>query len=741
MSEENKTEQDEALARNMVQNIIVQNPLCHKSEEGVQMIRKAFELANDAHRGMRRRSGELYIFHPVSVARIVAEEIGLGATSVTAALLHDVVEDTELTLQDLEQIFNPKVAQIVDGLTKLDTVIDQQESLQAENLRKLLVSMVEDARVILIKLADRLHNMRTLNSMPDHKRYRISAETLYVYAPVANRLGFYAIKTELEDLSLKNEQPKVYQEIYDRLQTYKADFQSVIDSVQGPICKELDAHGYKYEVKARSKSIYSIWRKMQLKGVQFEAIYDIIAMRIVFEPRTDLPEKTQCWDIYNVVTELFRPIPERLRDWVSVPKSNGYEALHTTVMSPQGRWVEVQIRSRRMDDIAERGLAAHWKYKGDKGDSEIDAWLDSIRKMLDTASNNSMEFLDAFKLNLFSQELMVFTPHGDVRMMPAGSTALDFAFAIHSKIGFHSVGAKVNYKLEPLSYVLKSGDQVEIITSENQKPKYEWINLCTTARARSYIREAFREERRKAVERGEQMVADELAKVKLTINARILHKMLSHYVFDTKDDLYYSVGTGATDISGLEKALRQKTTNKWIKIWHLNFGGKKPDDDADQAQLPKGKNIVISDDDEARKRYVIAQCCKPIPGDDVVAYVDGDGKTTIHSRACQTAIRLMTCRGDRIVSARWESHKVLSYLVEIVVNGIDRMGIVSEITGVISQEMHVKMRSLNFEEHDGIFVGSIFLYTYSTDDLQQLMDTIRQIKGINQVVRKETAES
>ncbi len=743
MSEDkSSTEQDEELARSMVQDIIVRNPLCHKSEESVQMIRKAFELANDAHRGMRRRSGELYIFHPVAVARIVAEEIGMGATSVTAALLHDVVEDTELTLQDLEQIFNPKVAQIVDGLTKLDVVMDQQESLQAENFRKLLMSMIEDVRVILIKLADRLHNMRTLNSMPDHKRYRISAETLYIYAPIAYRLGLYAIKTELEDLSLKNEQPGVYQEIYDRLQAFKKDFQSVIDSVQEPVRKALDSHGYTYSIKARSKSIYSIWRKMQNKGVQFEEIYDIIAMRIVFEPRVDMPEKTQCWDIYSMVTELFRPNPDRLRDWVSTPKSNGYEALHTTVMSPEGKWVEVQIRSRRMDEVAERGLAAHWKYKGDKGDSEVDSWLEGIRKMLDSASQNSMEFLDAFKLNLFSQELTIFTPQGDRRVMPVGSTALDFAFEIHSKIGFHCIGAKVNYKLEPLSYTLKSGDQVEIITSDNQKPKYEWINFCTTAKARTCIREAFKDERRQSIERGGQMVADELAKVKLSINARILQKMLRHYHFENRDDLFYSVGNGTTDISDLEKALRQKSTNKWIKIWHLNFGNDKSeeDEDSEAAKLPKGKKVVISDDEDDKQRYAIAPCCKPIPGDDVVAYIDEAGNMEIHSRACPCAMKLMTSRGDRIVSAKWESHKVLSYLVEIVINGIDRMGIVSEITGMISQELHVKMRSLNFEEHDGIFVGTIFLYTYNTDDLQQLLTALRQIKGINQVTRKEPSE-
>lgn len=742
MSEDSRTiEQDEELARSMVQDIIMRNPLCHKKEESIQMIRKAFELANDAHRGMRRRSGELYIFHPVAVARIVAEEIGLGATSVTAALLHDVVEDTELTLQDLEQIFNPKVAQIVDGLTKLDVVMDQQESLQAENIRKLLMSMIEDVRVILIKLADRLHNMRTLNSMPDHKRFRISAETLYIYAPVAYRLGLYAIKTELEDLSLKNEQPGVYQGIFDRLQVFKKDFQCVIDSVQDPIRKALDDHGYKYTIKARSKSIHSIWRKMQNKGVQFEEIYDIIAMRIVFEPKPDMLEKTQCWDIYSMITELFRPNPDRLRDWVSTPKSNGYEALHTTIMSPEGRWVEVQIRSKRMDEVAERGLAAHWKYKGGKADSEVDTWLEGIRKMLDSASQNSMEFLDAFKLNLFSQELTIFTPQGDMRVMPVGSTALDFAFEIHSKIGFHCIGAKVNYKLEPLSYTLKSGDQVEIITSENQKPKYEWINFCTTAKARTCIREAFKEERRMAIEKGMQMVADELAKVKLSMNARILHKMLTHYHFDNRDDMYYSVGKGTTDISELEKSLRQKSSNKWIKIWKLNFGGKDDElEETEAATLPHGKKVVISDAENDKQKFVIAPCCKPIPGDDVVGYVDESGSMILHSRACPNAVKLMSSRGDRIVSAKWESHKVLSYLAEIVINGIDRMGIVSEITGMIAQELHVKMRTLNFEEHDGIFVGTIFLYTYSAEDLQHLINSLRQIKGINQVTRKELSE-
>ncbi len=748
MSEENaNVSRDEEQARQMVQEIIARNPLCHKTEEDAQMIRKAFELANEAHRGMRRRSGELYIFHPVAVAKIVAEEIGLGPISTAAALLHDVVEDTEMTLQELEQIFNPTVAQIVDGLTKLDSVIDQQESLQVENFRKLLISMVEDVRIILIKLADRLHNMRTLEALPDHKRYRISAETLYIYAPIANRLGLYAIKTELEDLSLKNEQPKVYQEIYDRLQAFKRDFQVVIDSVMTPLRMRLDARGYKYEIKARTKSIYSIWRKMENKGVQFDEIYDIIASRVVFEPREDMLEKTQCWDIYSIITDLFRPNPDRLRDWVSTPKSNGYEALHTTVMSPEGRWIEIQIRSRRMDEIAERGLAAHWKYKGEKGGSEIDAWLEGLKKMLDTASQNSMEFMDTFKLNLFSQEIMIFTPQGDMRIMPVGSTALDFAFGLHSKIGFHCIGAKVNYKLEPLSYVLKSGDQVEIITSDNQKPKYEWLNFCTTAKAKTCIREAFKDYRRQTIEKGEQMVADELAKVKLTVNARILSKMLTHYKFDNRDDLYFSIGSGVTNIDGLEKALRQNSTNKWIKFWHLSFGGGKDkkeelkEDEDHDLVLPKGRNVVLTDEENETQQYSIAPCCHPIPGDEVVAYMQDDGSLVLHSRTCPKALQLMSSQGNKIVSAQWESHKVLSYLVQIEINGIDRQGIVAEITRVIANEMHVKMRSVNFEAHDGIFVGNILLYTYSADDLGELIETLGKVKGVHDVNRKDNSQT
>ncbi|MCQ2204118.1 MAG: RelA/SpoT family protein [Bacteroidales bacterium] len=733
-------QEQEELARKQVLDLIAQCPRCHQNEEEVQMIRKAFELANDAHRGMKRKSGELYIFHPVAVARVAAFEIGLGAKSVTAALLHDVVEDTDITLGDLESLFGSKVAAIVDGLTKLEGVFDQSASLQAENFRKLLVSMIEDVRVILVKLADRLHNMRTLSSMPEHKRYKIAAETLYIYAPIAHRLGLFNIKSELEDLSLKYEHPMEYEEIVKKLQDSAVSYQNVIDCVSAPIKERLNMQGYEYTLKARPKSIYSIWRKMQTKNVPFEEIYDIFAMRIIFKPHEGLSEKAQCWNIYSIITDLYQPKPDRLRDWVSMPKANGYEALHTTVMSPGGRWVEVQIRTERMNDIAERGFAAHWKYKEDGKESEIDNWLKSVRDMLETAESDSMEFLDSVKLNLFSQEMMIFTPKGEVKVMPVGATALDFAFEIHSKLGYHCIGAKVNYKLEPLSHELKSGDQVEIITSDRQTPKYEWMNFVTTVKAKTCIKEIFREERHEFIVKGEQVLTDELQKRKLSINARILKKLMRTYHVTTREELYYQIGKGTVKLDNIEKSLTQKSTSKWVKMWRLTFGGNQEDefeedDDIDSISVPKSKKIVLSD--EAEKQYTIASCCNPIPGDDVVAFLDDDNSIVLHSRRCPECIKLMSSRGDRIVSAQWESHKVLSYLVVIELSGIDRQGLVSEVTKIISMEQKVNMRSVHFESHDGVFSGSIYLYIYDTVDLQTLIDKLMQVKGVYKVVRKE----
>lgn len=745
----NIQEEEEEIARRKLNDLIAECPQLHKDEE---LIRKAFELANEAHRGMRRKSGELYIFHPIAVSRIVAVEIGLGVKSVAAALLHDVVEDTDINLTDLESLFGPKVATIVDGLTKLEGVFDQNASLQAENFRKLLVSMIEDVRVILIKLADRLHNMRTLDSMPEHKRYRIAAETLYIYAPIAHRLGLFAVKTELEDLSLKYEHPQIYRMLEEKLKMNEADYQNVIDSIAVPIKERLDALGLKYTIKARPKSIYSIWHKMQKKNVPFEEIYDILAMRIIFEPLDNgMAEKTQCWGIYSILTDLYRPNPDRLRDWVSTPKANGYEALHTTIMSPSGRWVEVQIRSKRMDEVAERGYAAHWKYKEEGDDvaesNDIDNWIANIRQMLENVDSNSLEFLDAFKLNLFASEIMIFTPKGEVKVMPVGSTALDFAFEIHSKLGYHCIGAKINYKLEPISRELKSGDQVEIITSEKQQPKYEWLDFVTTAKAKTKIREIFREERKEAVAKGEKMISEQLQEKKLAINARIIKKMLHSYHVSTKDELFYQVGKGSISLDNLDKVLTQKSSNKWIKMWKLSFGNNnenEDDDDDDETSvnnpspMPKSKNVVLSD--ELTQAYTIAPCCNPIPGDDVVAYVDESGAMYLHARRCPQAMKLMSSMGNRIIAAQWESHKVLSYLTVIEITGLDRQGVVSEITKVISFEQNVKMRSVHFEAHDGVFIGSIYLYIYNTDDLQTLINKILKVKGVDTVKRKEKSE-
>lgn len=734
----------EECAREKIQELIDSCPRCSQSEDDIKLIRKAFELANEAHRGMRRKSGELYIFHPVAVARIAAVEIGLGTTSIVAALLHDVVEDTNITLSDIENIFGAKVASIVDGLTKLEGVFDQNASLQAENFRKLLVSMIEDVRVILIKLSDRLHNMRTLDSMPEHKRYRIAAETLYIYAPIAHRLGLFAIKTELEDLSLKYEHPQIYASLSEKLKTNQHDYERSITLLSKPIIDRLTETGLQFEIKARTKSIYSIWRKMQTKHIPFEEIYDILAMRIVFTPQNNLTEKTQCWAIYSVVTDLYRPKPDRLRDWISTPKANGYEALHTTVMGPEGRWVEVQIRSERMDEIAERGFAAHWKYKDQETkESEIDNWLNNIRKMLDKPESNSLEFLDSFKLNLFASEIMVFTPQGEVKVMPVGSTALDFAFEIHTKLGYRCIGAKVNYKLEPLSHELKSGDQVEIITSDKQTPKYEWLDIVTTAKAKTCIKEAFKEERKQYIQKGEQILNEKLQTKHLSINNRILKKVMKYFHLETKDELYFQLGKMMVTLDNIEKILAQKSTNKLVKYWRLTFGQKPTNedlDDEDESTDPnaKKKSVVLSDEDLTQ--YIIADDCNPIPGDDVVAYRDDDGKLILHNRKCPTAIKLMASRGDRIISTQWESHKILSYLIILSISGIDRQGIVSELTKIISLELDINMRSLNFESHDGVFDGNIYLYIHNTSDLSLLIGKLQKVKGVHNVIRKERNE-
>jgi len=731
---------EEQEAKQQLEEILKICTRCH-SPEDYRLIQKAFELSVEAHKGVRRRSGELYIMHPLAVARIVAEEIGLGAKGIAAALLHDVVEDTDYTVEDLTTIFGEKIANIVGGLTKLEGAFDQTQSRQAENFRKLLLTMVEDVRVILIKLADRLHNMRTLDSMPDHKKFKIAGETLFIYAPLAHRLGLYAIKTELEDLSLKYEHPAAYSDLTEKLQDFRTRNDQILTRFSLPIIDRLSKEGFEFDIKGRPKSIFSIWNKMQKKNVPFDEIYDLLALRIVFKPKEGIPEKTQCWSIYSLITDVYKPKPDRLRDWVSVPKANGYEALHATFMGPDGKWVEIQIRSERMDEIAERGFAAHWKYKG-QGDkeSELDIWLKQIREVLENPDLDSLEFLDDFKLNLFSAEMMIFTPKGDVKVMPKGATTLDLAFEIHTNIGYKCIGAKVNYKLVPLSHELKSGDQVEILTSEKQTPKYEWLNYVTTAKAKSRIKEAFKKERKLLVSEGERMLEEALNLKKLTINAKILKKLQSFYNLPTKEELYFKIGKNVIRLDNLHKILSDKSTNKWVRYWRLSFGKKSTDGAGGirarrTAKSKQPTEMVVSDDMD--EDYMIADCCNPIPGDDVIGYVDDNHKLILHSRKCPVAIRLMSSQGNRIVSANWESHKILSFLALITLSGIDQIGIVSKITKVISDDQNVNMRSIHFDSHDGIFEGTIYLYIHNTEDLNNLIYNLVKIKGVHNVTRQE----
>lgn len=743
MSTDSVILQEEQEARHQLDEIIRICPRC-QSPDDYRLVMKAYEIAMDAHKGVRRKSGELYILHPLAVARIVAEEIGLGATGICAAILHDVVEDTDYTVDDIQTIFGEKIAAIVDGLTKLEGAFDQTQSRQAENFRKLLLTMVEDVRVILIKLADRLHNMRTLDSMPEHKKLKIAGETLFIYAPLAHRLGLYSMKSELEDLSLKYEHPTIYKDISDKLKEYQIRNDHLLTRFALPIIDRLKNEGYEFDIKGRPKSVFSIWNKMQKKQIPFDEIYDLLALRIVFKPKMVIPEKTQCWSIYSVITDIYKPKPDRLRDWVSVPKANGYEALHATFMGPDGKWVEIQIRSERMDEIAERGFAAHWKYKGNQDkESELDNWLQRIREVLENPDSDSLEFLDDFKLNLFSAEMMIFTPKGDVKILPKGATTLDLAFEIHTNIGYKCIGAKVNYKLVPLSHELKSGDQVEILTSEKQAPKYEWLNYVTTAKAKTRIKEAFKKERKIIVHRGEKMLQESLNQKKLTINAKILKKLQNFYNLPNKEELYFKIGKSVIRLDNLQKILSDKTSNKWVRYWRLSFGNKdaqKNNTGKKGEGTSKLTQMVVSDEMD-EEQYLIAPCCNPIPGDDVVGYIEDGGKLILHSRKCPMAIRLMSSHGNRIVSASWESHKILSFLAVINLSGIDQIGIVSKITKVISDDQNVNMRSIHFDSHDGIFEGIIYLYIHNTEDLNNLIFNISKIKGVYNVTRQERITS
>jgi GTP pyrophosphokinase len=707
------------------------------SEEGKVRIKKAFEFANNAHAGVKRKSGEPYIIHPLAVAKIVVEEIGLSATSIISALCHDVVEDTDYTLEDISNLFGEKVASIVDGLTKLtDEFTPQHDSKQANNFRKMLMTLSDDVRVILIKLADRLHNMRTLDSMAPHKQLKIAAETLYIFAPLAHRLGLYAIKSELEDLSLKYKHPDAYNEIQFRLQNQREKRDYLVTEFIRPINEQLKLEGVDFTITERLKSIYSIWNKMQTKGVSFDEVYDLLAVRIVFNPKANVSEKRQCFDILSLVTDIYKPKPDRIRDWITIPKANGYEALHVTVMGPQGKWVEIQIRTQRMDEIAERGFAAHYKYKNiNDVENELDRWLQKIKDMLQNPESDALEFLDEFKMNLFSSEIIVFTPKGRMVNLPKNATVIDFAYEIHSELGNHCIGAKINHKLVPVSHALQSGDQVEILSSKTQTPQLSWLNFIITAKAKTKVKQSFKLDRKKHIEQGRKIIEDQLSKYKIIPSSDTLKKLSAYYGLTNKEQLYAQVGMGFLELDNLDEVLQTRRENKLAKFWKLSFATKK-EEPVVPGKINKKAPFILKEDPE-ELNYALAKCCNPIPGDDVVGYVSDEEHIIIHKRNCPEALKIMSQQGDNIITAEWTKFKRLSYLSRIKLSGFDRVGVVNEITTIISKQSDINMRTVHFDTHDGIFEGDLYLYIHSLQDLNELISRLMKIKGIDTVERIE----
>ena len=722
--------------------------LATKHRKRIEIITKAFNFANQAHKGIKRRSGEPYIMHPLAVAQIVCNEIGLGSTSICAALLHDVVEDTDYTVEDIENIFGPKIAQIVDGLTKISGgIFGDRASAQAENFKKLLLTMSDDIRVILIKIADRLHNMRTLGSMLPNKQFKIAGETLYIYAPLANRLGLYKIKTELENLSFKYEHPEEYQEIEEKLAATATERDKVFNDFTTPIRAQLDKMGLKFRILARVKSIYSIWNKMQTKHVPFEEIYDLLAVRIIFEPRNADEELNDCFDIYVSISKIYKPHPDRLRDWVSHPKANGYQALHVTLMGNNGQWIEVQIRSERMNDVAEQGFAAHWKYKdggGSEDEGELDKWLRTIKEILDDPQPDAIDFLDTIKLNLFASEIFVFTPKGEIKTMPQNSTALDFAFSLHTDIGSHCIGAKVNHKLVPLSHKLQSGDQVEVLTSKSQRVQPEWEVFATTARARAKIAAILRKEQRNSQKEGETLLNEFFKKEELRLDDLLIDKLVKAHNMKNRDKFLIAIGNKKIVLGDLDKnALKEKQGTNWKKFLTFSFGGNKDNKEPieekplQEKEKINTKQILKLTEENIQKNYIMAECCHPIPGDDVLGYMDENDRIIIHKRQCPVAARLKSSYGNRILATEWDTHKELSFLVNIYIKGIDAMGLLNEVTQVISRQLNVNIRKLSIETTDGIFEGNIQLYVHDVDDVKTICNNLKQIQNIKQVTRVE----
>ncbi len=723
---------------------LIDSYLNTKHRRKVEIITRAFNFAKHAHKGVRRLSGEPYIMHPLAVAQIVCSEIGLGSTSICCALLHDVVEDTDYTVDDIENMFGPKIAQIVDGLTKISGgIFGEHASSQAENFKKLLLTMNDDIRVILIKIADRLHNMRTLGAQPANKRYKISGETLYIYAPLANRLGLNTIKSELENLSFKYEHPDEYASVKKKLEASEAERLTVFDDFTAPIRTQLDAMGMKYEIRARIKTPYSIWHKMQTKHVAFEEVYDILAVRIVFDPQDPSHELEECFGIYAAMSKLYSSHPERLRDWVSHPRANGYQALHATMMSNSGEWIEVQIRSRRMDEIAEKGFAAHWKYKEGnysetEKESELDKWLVTIQEILDDPQPDAMDFLDTIKLNLFASEIFVFTPKGDIKTLPTGSTALDFAFTIHTVVGSHCIGAKVNHKLVPLTYKLVSGDQVEVLTSKNLQIKREWLDIAATAKARTRIQTLLRKEEKEARRKGEIIFGEFLEEHSLVRDTIIMDRLCEIHSCKTPDDFFLLIGQGEVKLGNADLAsMKEQTIGGFKKL--LSFGRKtrKAEPATEKAAKKKidTKKAIVLTDDNIKSEYKLAKCCNPVHGDAIMGYVDEDGSVTIHKLQCHEAQRLKAKFGNRICEAKWSTEMHTLFLVSIEMKGLDKVGLLNRITEVIYKLLSVNMRKLSIESNDGIFEAEIQLYAHDTEEVAKIIKNLKKIPDIKTVAR------
>ena len=708
------------------------------SKEDKKLIRAAFDLAVEAHSDQRRKSGEPYIYHPIAVAKIVAYEIGLGATSIAAALLHDVVEDTYYTTEDMERLFGENIARIVSGLTKISRLNKGQDaSIQAENFRKMLLTLNDDVRVILIKIADRLHNMQTMDSMPEYKQVKIASETLYIYAPLAHRLGLYNIKTELEDLGLKYTEPDVYNDILSKITESKEEQQKYIDTFANKLHEGLKKEDFEYQIKGRSKSIFSIRKKMKVQNVSFDEVYDKFAIRIVFKPVSE-DEKFDAWKIYSIVTDFFKPNPSRLRDWISQPKSTGYEALHITVIGPESKWVEVQIRSERMDEIAEKGYAAHFKYKGaNLEENGLDTWLNKLKETLENQSANAVDFVEDFKLNLYSKEIFVFTPKGDLKSLPKGASALDFAFSVHTDVGLKCRGAKVNGKLVPLSHELKSGDHVEVQTSSTNKPNVRWLDFVMTARARTKIKAALKEEEKKIAEEGKAVLARKLRHLKITLNDRVINEMAAYFSLKTSFDLFYRIGNGAIDNSQL-KAFASQKNNAFISFFKNNFKRTPSKENIHKEEVTNKFDALVFGKEDEKLDYTLSKCCNPIPGDKVFGFLTINDGIKVHKNNCPNAISMQSNYAYRVMRAKWIDSSKQEFKSILKVSGIDKKGIVNNLTRVISNTMDVYIHNINISEDHGFFDGKISISVKNKTQLNKLISSIKKVEGVQKVERVNT---